>query len=126
MTEVQVPRISRMIVAHRVLKSWVESQATRSRRYNGVQWAQRWLKLGTDAVASPTSCGVIITPYVTPSSFVAIDVTSAVRNWKKGQPNYGLLIRATNEHEPGRDFRFYSNAEKNTYRHAYISVTCDN
>ena len=125
MTEAQVPPISRTIVAHQVLKSWLESQATKTRRYNGANWAQPWLKLGTDALTAPTSCGVIITPYATNSGFVAIDVTSAVRNWKSGHPNYGFLIRATNEHELGRDFRFYSNAEKNKARHAYISVTCD-
>ena len=119
----QVPKFSRTIVAHQVLKSWDESQATSTRRSNGANWAQPWLNLGSDALKDPTGSGVTITPDVTNPGFVAIDVTSAVQNWKNGQPNYGL--QATNEYIEGRDFRFYSNADKNNARHPYISVTCD-
>ena len=124
MSETQVPRFPRRIVAHQVLKSWIESQATSTRRYNGANWAQPWLNLGSDAVATPTSYGVTINPGVTRAGFYPIDVTSAVRNWKYGQPNYGLLLRATNEYRQGRDFRFYSNADRVSSRHPYILVTC--
>ena len=86
MSEAQVPNFSRTIVAHQVLKSWVESQATSTRRYNGANWAQPWLNLGSDALKDPTGSGVTITPSVTNPGFVAIDVTSAVRNWKNGHP----------------------------------------
>ena len=55
------------------------------------------------------------------------DVTRAVLNWRSENPdpNYGLLLLATNENELGRDTRFYSNAESDTSRHAYINVLCD-
>ena len=51
------------------------------------------------------------------------DVTRAVRNWRNGAPNYGLLIQATNEYIPGRNFRFASNADPNKARNGYIQVT---
>ncbi len=125
MSERQAPKFPRRIVAHQVLKSWSESQATSTRRYNGANWAQPWLNLGIDAVATPTSYGVTINPGVSHAGFYPIDVTSAVRSWKYGRPNYGLVIRATNEHRQGRDFRFYSKSEPYTWRHPYILVECE-
>lgn len=53
------------------------------------------------------------------------DITKAVRNWKNGDSNYGVLMMATNEDALGRDNRFYSNAESDTSRHAYVNVLCD-
>ncbi len=32
-----------------------------------------------------------------PAGYVEFDITEAMRNWKSGQPNYGLLVWATNE-----------------------------
>ena len=62
-----------------------------------------------------------------PPGFIEFDVTRAVLNWRSEipDPNYGLLLLATNENELGRDTRFYSNAESDTSRHAYINVLCD-
>ena len=53
------------------------------------------------------------------------DITEAMRNWQNGDPNYGVLLRATNENALGRDIRFYSNAETDTSRHAYVNVLCN-
>ena len=125
MSEAQVPRFPRRIVAHQVLKYWSESQATSTKRYGSYLWDRPWLNLGTDALASPTSYGVTINPGVSRPGFYPIDVTSAVRNWKNGQSNFGLLIRATNEYRQGRDFRFYSKSDSYTWRHPYIWVTCE-
>ena len=60
-----------------------------------------------------------------PSDFMEFDITEAMRNWQNGDPNYGVLLRATNENDLGRDVRFYSNAQSNTGRHAYVTVLCD-
>ena len=125
MSERQVPTFSRIIVAHQVLKSWSETQATSTRRYFGANWSQPWLNLGVDAVGLPTGYGVTINPRVNRPGFYSIDVTSAVRSWQSGRPNYGLLIRATNEYRLGRDFRFYSKSEPNRSRHPFILVVCD-
>ena len=102
----QVPRFPRTIVAHQVLKYWSESQATSTKRLNHIYWDQQWLNLGSDVLAAPTSAGVTINPTTNYPGFYTIDVSSAVRNWKNGQPNFGLLLRATNEYQQGRDFRF--------------------
>ena len=53
------------------------------------------------------------------------DITEVMRNWKYGDPNYGVLLLATNENALGRDTRFYSNAHSDHTRHAYINVLCD-
>lgn len=54
MTSVQVPAVTRHVVAHTVLKSWVESQATSTKRRNGAYWTTPWLNLNGDD-ASPTA-----------------------------------------------------------------------
>ena len=120
----QVRTFPRTIVAHQVLKEWSEIQATSTKRFNHVYWDKQWLNLGSDALLFPTSSGVTINPSINHPGFYTIDVTSAVRNWKNNQGNFGLLIRATNEHIEGRDFRFVSNADSNREKHAYILVTC--
>ena len=42
-----------------------------------------------------------------PSGYIEFE---AMRNWQDGQPNYGVLLLATNEATVGRGTRFYSNA----------------
>ena len=49
MSESQVPALTRYITAHTVLKSWIESQATSTKRNNFANWDSQWLNLGTDA-----------------------------------------------------------------------------
>ena len=60
---------------------------------------------------------------IRPSGYIEFDITEAMRNWQYGDPNYGVLLRATNENDIGRDVRFYSNANK--HHHAYVTVLCD-
>ena len=44
-----LPVITRNIVAHTVLKSWSESEATTTKRDCRSNWDSQWLNLGTDA-----------------------------------------------------------------------------
>ena len=60
-----------------------------------------------------------------PSGFMEFDITEAMRNWRNGDPNYGVLLMATNENDLGRDIRFYSNADSDSTRHAFVNVLCD-
>ena len=53
------------------------------------------------------------------------DITEAMRNWQNGEPNYGVLLLATNENALGRDIRFASNADSDHSHHAYVNVLCD-
>ena len=147
MTVNQVPFITRTIQAHRVLKSWNESQATTTKRYSstsngkvwsmsrGVQsqsrqpttsnlWDQPYLGLDdTDANDCPT--GQVTIYAERPAGFVEIDVTSAMKEWKAGKPNYGVLILATNENIDGRDTRFFSKSYSDPTKHAYIQLNCN-
>jgi len=122
-TDAQVPFITRTIQAHRVLKYWKETQATSSKRYSGAYWSKPWLGLdNTDAKSSSTGQATIY-PYH-PRGFVGIDVTSAVKEWKAGHPNYGVVIWATNENQAGRGTRFASKSETDSSKHPYIVVNC--
>ena len=53
------------------------------------------------------------------------DVTYAVKDWSNGVANNGLVIRATNELDPGRDTRFASNANIDSSTHAFVLVRCN-
>ena len=73
------PFITRTIQAHRVLKSWNETQATSKRRDSTALWHQPYLGLDdTDANDCPTGQAKIYADR--PSGFVEIKVTSAVKD----------------------------------------------
>ena len=123
-TEAAVPFINRILELHLMKKSWREAQATSSHRLSGVVWSSPEVGLdGTDAEANPVGGTVTISRY-TRKGFVRFDVTDAVRRWRYGTPNYGLVIRAKNERERGRDVRFTSNASHDKSKHAFILLQC--
>ncbi|XP_068719950.1 uncharacterized protein [Montipora capricornis] len=124
-TEEAVPFINRTLELHLMKKSWREAQATSSHRLSGVVWSSPGVGLdGTDAEANPVG-GTVTISRSTPKGFVRFDVTDAVRRWRNGTPNYGLVIRAKNERERGRDVRFTSNASTDKSKHAYILLECN-
>ena len=106
------------IQAHRVLKYWRETEASSLARNSVASWRQAYLGLdNTDA--DPNLTGQIIINSTTPYGFVEIDVTSAVRFWKAGILNYGLMIWATYEDIDGYEYCFYSRSYKNIRVHTY-------
>ena len=120
-----VPFILRHLRVYLVKKEWVESQTTSTMRRRDIPWSSPWLALdGRDAEATSQQGqgAVTIFPY-RPRGFVEFDVTKAVKAWSRGVPNYGLVIRATNEFRPGRDTRFASNANTAS-KHAFVLVRC--
>ena len=118
------PFISRTIQAHRVLKSWNETQATRYNRNSRRKWKTPYLGLDdTDANDCPTGHATIHT--YRPAGFVEIEVTSAAQDWKAGKPNYGLLLWATNEDTNGRDTRFFSKSYSDSAKHPFMLVNCN-
>ena len=120
----QAPFISRNIEVHVVKKEWEESQATSTFRKTGVPWSQPYLDLnGGDARKKVLDSVTIYTSR--PRGFVEFDITKAIRRWKKGHPNYGVVIRASNEDTPGRDTRFAGNTNSDSTTHAYVNVFCD-
>ena len=122
-TVTESPFIPRTIQAHRVLKSWNETQATTTRTNSTAFWHQDYLGLDdTDANDCPTGHTTIHAGR--PSGFIEIQVTSAVRDWIAGKPNYGLLIWATNENRNGREARFFSKSHSDSTKHPYILINC--
>ena len=109
MSPEQVPFRTRTLQVHQVKETWTQSEVTSISRHSGMRWSQPYLALdGTDAVPYTQDTVVMLDsrPY---HNYVEFDVTEAARNWKSGEPNYGLLVWATNESDEGRDVRFYSN-----------------
>jgi hypothetical protein len=122
----QSPYISRPLQVHQVKQQWSETQATSVYRLTGKEWNKPWLALdGSDADPHGLLCEPVTLYTYRPSGFMEFDITEAMRNWQNGDPNYGVLLRATNENDLGRDVRFYSNAEGDRSRHAYVNVLCD-
>ena len=119
----QTPYISCMLQVHQVKKHWREDEATSTFRAPSKTWSEPYLALdGTDAVQESLCAVPIHTSR--PSGFVEFDVTAAVENWDRGEPNHGLLIWATNENEEGRDLRFYDRKRENEVR-PFINVLCE-
>ena len=114
------PYIERDLQVHQVKKSWSEYQVTSTDRRSGVRWSQPYLGLSSDAVPYTQDTVTIFTGR--PAGYVEFDVTEAMRNWRSGQPNYGLLVLATNEDENGRDLRF--NSRQASGNHPYAKVLC--
>ncbi|XP_078371244.1 uncharacterized protein LOC144654881 [Oculina patagonica] len=121
------PYIPRYMQAHLVKKSWVESQATSTKRSSSANWSSPWLGLdGTDAEAIPQDWNpVTIFPHPGSfSRFVEFDITPAAKAWRSGVPNNGLIIRAVNELEPGRGIRFASDTYSDASKRAFVRVLC--
>ena len=120
----EVPFIPRYLKTYLVKKPWIEYQTTSTWRLSGIRWSSAWLGLdGTDAEATP-QWGTVTISSDSRKGFVEFDVTNAVKSWSVGVPNNGLVIRATNELDRGRDIRFASNALSDSSKHAYIQVRC--
>lgn len=106
MTERRVPYHPRPIEVRQVLKSWKESEVTRDQRFSGASWSRPYLGIDdTDAKSSITDTQTISRD--TYSGYIEWDITSIVRNWIAGEPNYGVLLSASNETVLGREIRFY-------------------
>ena len=124
MSDTEVPYIPRPLQVNQIKKYWNENSATRDNSQPGVQWSTRYLGLdGSDAVASILD---VVTVYTgRPAGQMEFDITQAAKNWLSGQPNYGVVISATNEEIQGREARFYSRERGSDWRvHPIISVLC--
>lgn len=76
-----------------------------------------------DAEALPQAQTVTIFPF-RPQGFVEFDITRAVLQWRCGAPNYGVVIRATNELQPGRGIRFARTVYKDKSKHPFALLLC--
>ena len=122
----RTPFVPRYLQVHLVKRYWRQTQATSTKRYSILNWSTPWLGLDdTDAEAIPQDWNPVTIFPGRPRGFVEFDITPAVIKWRsRVRPNYGLVVRAVNELEPGRGIRFYSNAYSDTTKHAYVQVLC--
>ena len=118
------PDIPRTLRVHQVKKEWNETQATSALRLRSVSWSAAYLALdGKDACSKFQDEVTVYTGR--PSGYMEFDITEAVRNWGKGEPNYGLLVMAKNEQEVGRDLRFFSREHADHTKHPFVHVLSD-
>ena len=122
MTVQQVPFIVRPLQVHQIKKEWSETEATRINRKLNVPWNTHLLALdGTDA-ASHVEDTVNIYTSRPDEQFIEFDITEVSNKWKSGEGNYGVLIRAANEFQNGRDVRFFS--REHTTGKPFVNVLC--
>ena len=120
-TVAQAPYIERDLEVHQVME-W-EYQVTRKYRIENVRWNKPYLALdGTDAIFIDQTPVTIFTDR--PAGYIEFDVEEVMNNWKCGDPNHGLIVRATNEGQAGRELRFYSREISENYRRPIIKVLC--
>ena len=120
-----VPYIPRPLQVNQIRKYWNENTATRDNRQPNIKWNVPYLGLdGSDTVAKVLD---VVTVYTgRPAGYMEFDITHAAKNWRSGQPNYGVVISATNEQKLGREARFYSRERGNDWRvHPMMSVLCN-
>ena len=124
MSDRSVPYIPRPLQVNQIRKYWNERSATRDNSQPGVKWNTPYLGLdGSDAERSVLDTVTVYTGR--PTGHMEFDITQAARNWLSGQPNYGVVISATNEQIRGREARFYSRERGNDWRvHPLMSVLC--
>ena len=117
-TPQQAPNIPRTLQVHQLKKEWRETEATSFNRLNGHKWSKQYVALDEVEAAASTLDTVIFTG----QRYLELDITKAAQNWKSGDPNYGVLIWATNEDVDGRDIRFFSKERSNG--HPFLLVYC--
>lgn len=116
--------IARRFLVHQMKREWKEGEATSAQPKTGSRWNNPYVAIDdVDAASTPTRSAITVLPTQT-GSYVEFDITSAAQNWKDGDPNYGLLIWATNEDVDGTDFRFYSREAASNK--PYMRVKCVN
>ena len=105
----------------------VESQVTSKKRgVNNEDWDGPYLNLN-DVDASPHVQDTVTIYTDRPAGYVEFNVTEAMDNWMNGEPNYGLLVLATNENIDGRELQFFSKdmPDPGCEYHPFVNVVCD-
>jgi PKD repeat protein len=86
--------------ARRLLRPWIESQATWDSASSGTAWALGGAQGGTDV----TTAGEAQASMGTELGWLSYDVTSMVQAWRGGAPNYGFRMRQIAGENQPHDF----------------------
>ncbi len=91
-SETQVPWIPRPIEARQVLKSWMETRATRDVRFINAPWSRAYLDLNNvDARLNADDTQTFSRN--TTAGYIPWNITTTARNWLASQPNNGILFQ---------------------------------
>ena len=126
------PYLKHTFQVYRVLKPWKEQEATIEYRQSGLKWNSTLLNIGNDTESEPqcgsneeSNCSPTTLYPPRPAGFMEFDVTKAMRSWRNGSQNYGLLVKVINEAANGRGIRFYSKSYSDSTKHSFIFVACN-
>ena len=98
----EAPYLTHTFKVHQIKKKWSETQATSTYRKSGITWSQPYLALdGTDAYSNSLDSVFFPNPPPTTNRWIEFDITGAAKNWKAGEPNYGVVIWSTKENDNG-------------------------
>jgi len=79
------------VVLHRLLRDWDPATATYSS-----PWSSPGLQAGVDYEAEPFLT-MTLDELLHNEGWLDLDITLVVRDWLAGQPNYGLMVRTTDD-----------------------------
>jgi hypothetical protein len=104
------------LAAHQILKSWNVSQATHTHATSSSRWTTAGLGAGTDYATTPVG-----TATLGGTGWMKVDVTSAVKSWRSGSTNRGLMLRLS-AGAPNAHYRVYLAEATNASLRPKLSV----
>ncbi|XP_066925492.1 uncharacterized protein [Clytia hemisphaerica] len=123
----RAPWLDYTVHVHRVKRSWEESYARpryRCRSCSHRAWYKPYLDLGRDAVNEPECKKTTIYSYTPRPTWLAFDVTGSMKAWAEGAPNYGVLMKVSDEKTEGVDLRFWNRHNRNVNLRPHVVVQC--
>jgi len=100
--------IDRVVSVHQVLKPWDENAASETKATATVPWTEPMCGIN-DVDASSTAEDSQLWVALETKQWKSFDLTALVQAWVDNPySNHGVLLRAENEEEQGRDMRMYS------------------
>jgi len=114
--------IDRVIGAHPVLVAWDEAAATKNNATEATQWAEPLCGTNdVDAAQVPHTTDEWLCTEI--KSWKSFDVTGLAQQWVDDpSSNHGVLLRAENEDDAGRDMRIYSRDSSDSALHPYLEI----
>ncbi len=79
------------VALHRIARDWHPTTANYE-----TPWASPGLEAGVDYVAEPLLT-VALTDLLNKEGWLDLDITAPVRDWLAGKPNYGVMLRMTDD-----------------------------
>jgi len=117
--------VDRWIEARQVKKNWNELQATKDKRVTSpdTSWLATYGALDGTDVASTYESRILFWQNEALPKWKLLDLTALTQKWLNSTaPNYGVMLRATNEDTAGYAMRFYSSEASPAFYQPYLEV----